>query len=269
MTAQTGDELIYEGRKVCMSSEPLGDYFVFSGNKPEFQITCTALWRGYIGTWEIINDRLYLVGLSEALMYGEEATVETIFPGYPDRVFAHWYTGTLRIQEGELLDYVHMGYASTYERDRFLKVEKGVIAGSRVRQNSVVEGSGGAEGFDIGALTVLTQHTSNEDDNRYQPKEFAVTLDHLLKRLTLDEIEKTEVVSDSLGAAPRLPFGHLNQAWEDFKQSILDGDQLWSFSAPWTTGWGQEEVRDGYVVLRGETIGPHFLTLWLILRKER
>jgi hypothetical protein len=100
------------------------------------------------------------------------------------------------------------------------------------------------------------------------PKEFAVTRDRLLKRWSVGEIEKTEIVSDPMGAAPRLPFGHLNPAWENFKQSIQDKDQLWSFSAPWTSDWGRNEVRDGYVILRGETIGPHFLTRWVILDKE-
>lgn len=100
------------------------------------------------------------------------------------------------------------------------------------------------------------------------PKEFAVTRDHLLKCLSVAEIETAEIVSDPLGAAPRLPFGHLNPAWETFKQSITDGDLLWSFSAPWTSDWGRNEVRDGFVVLRGEATGQHFLTRWVILDKE-
>ena len=101
------------------------------------------------------------------------------------------------------------------------------------------------------------------------PKEFAVTQDHLLKRWSLGEIETAEIFNDPLDAVPRLPFGHLNPAWETFKQSIQDGDQLWSFSAPWTSDWGRNEVRDGYVLLRGQATGPHFLTRWVILDKDR
>jgi len=73
---------------------------------------------------------------------------------------------------------------------------------------------------------------------------------------------------DPLDAAPRIPVGHLNPAWETYKQSIQDGDQLWAFSAPWTSEWGRKEVRDGYVILRGETIGPHFLTRWVFIDKD-
>ena len=99
------------------------------------------------------------------------------------------------------------------------------------------------------------------------PRMFAVNQDHLLKRWSVGEIEMVEIVSDPLDAAPRLPFGHLNPAWETFKQSIQDGDQLWSFSALWTSEWGRNEVRAGYVVLRGDAIGPHFLTRRVILDK--
>lgn len=105
--------------------------------------------------------------------------------------------------------------------------------------------------------------------NEAPPKKFAVTRDHLQKQWSLAEIESVETVVDPLDAAPRIPFGHLNPAWETFKQSIQDGDQVWSFSAPWTSEWGRREARDGYVILRGETIGPHFLTRWVLVNKRQ
>lgn len=104
--------------------------------------------------------------------------------------------------------------------------------------------------------------------NEEPHKAFAVTEGHLQKQWTTAEIEASETVVDPLDAAPRIPFGHLKPAWETFKQSIQDGDQLWAFSAPWTSEWGRKEVRDGYVIQRGETIGPHFLTRWVFIDKE-
>lgn len=166
MTAQIGEKLIYDGREVSMCSEPLGDYFAFGGNNPSFESNCTALWRGYVGTWEIINDRLYMVRLTGTLKDGTEATLETVFPGYPDRVFAHWYSGTLRIPEGKMLEYIHMGYGSSYERDRFLKIEKGVVVGSQVRHNGNAEDSDGPDGYGIGAMTVFPRRTNDGEDNR-------------------------------------------------------------------------------------------------------
>lgn len=166
MTAQIGEKLIYDGHEVSMCSEPLGDYFAFGGHHPEFEFTCTALWRGYVGTWEIVSDRLYIVSLTGTLKNGTEATLETVFPDYPDRVFAHWYSGTLRIPEGKQLEYVHMGYASTYERDRFLKIEKGVLVGSHIRRNGEADEDTGPEGYGIGAMTVFSRRSCEEADDQ-------------------------------------------------------------------------------------------------------
>ena len=163
MTAQIGEELHYEGRVVTMCTEPLGDYFVFGGARPEFDFNCTALWRGYVGTWEIREGRLYLVRLSGTLKDGGHANLATIFPGFPERVFAHWYTGALRIPEGKMIEYIHMGYASTYERDLMIQIEKGVVTGTHVRNNGTSENSSAPEGYGIGAMTVFRRGRPDTD----------------------------------------------------------------------------------------------------------
>jgi hypothetical protein len=58
MTAQIGENLSYEGRSATMCSELLDTYFELAGIDPGFQANCTALWRRYIGTWEIRGGRL-------------------------------------------------------------------------------------------------------------------------------------------------------------------------------------------------------------------
>ncbi|MGH8560276.1 MAG: hypothetical protein ACRESZ_23055 [Methylococcales bacterium] len=45
-----------------------------------------------------------------ARLNGDDATLATIFP---DKVFAHWDSGTIRIPRGKMLEYGHMGYGST------------------------------------------------------------------------------------------------------------------------------------------------------------
>jgi len=104
--------------------------------------------------------------------------------------------------------------------------------------------------------------------NKEPPKEFAVTQEHLRRQWTVAEIESAETVVDPLNAAPRIPFGHLNPAWETFKPLMADGDQIWSFYAHWTTKWGHHEVRDGYVLVRGGSIGPHFLARCEYIEEE-
>lgn len=156
MTAQIGEKLIYEGKELTMCNEPLNSYFRLGGIKPEFESICTALWRGYVGTWEIINDRLYLVELSGKLSKGLTASLATVFPVYPDRVFAHWYSGCLRIPDGKLLEYVHMGYGSTYERDLIINIKKGVIIGKEFINKGESENTDGSEGYGVGAFTMLS-----------------------------------------------------------------------------------------------------------------
>ncbi len=155
MTAQFGEGLIYHGSKVTMCTEPLGDYFAFGGERPDFATNCTALWRGYVGTWEVIDDRLYLVSLSGTLRDGTKATLATIFPDYPERAFAHWYSGTLRIPEGKQIEYVHMGYGSTFERDILLKIDKGLITGTSIQNNGAADSKNAPEGYGVAAMTVF------------------------------------------------------------------------------------------------------------------
>ena len=146
MTAQIGEQIVLEGQRYAMCTEPLAEYFALGGQKPDFAINCTALWRGYIGTWEVTNDRLYLVDLEASLESGASCTLETIFPGYPDQVFAHWYSGTLRIPDGGLLEYVHQGYGSQYERDLLLHISDGCLTGRRVRTNGTSTDPGAPRG---------------------------------------------------------------------------------------------------------------------------
>lgn len=165
MTAQFSERLIYEGADLPMCSNPLDDYFALGGDKPNFAVNCSALWRGYVGSWEIIDGRLYLVGLSGEIKGGGEASVATIFPDFPDCVFAHWYSGTLRIPRGKLLHYLHAGYGSTYEEDLVFMIEKGVVIGKTIKVNGKSDASNAPDGYGIGAMTVFAGNLSDDDKN--------------------------------------------------------------------------------------------------------
>jgi len=142
MTAQAPEKLLYKGEELTLCSEPLGPFLEFSGSTVKFDARCTALWRGYVGTWSIENDRLYLVALKGSVITDDEISevgLEALFPDYPDGVFAHWFTGELRCPSGALLNYVHGGYGSTYERDLFLRVQRGVLLDERTVINGQAE----------------------------------------------------------------------------------------------------------------------------------
>lgn len=98
-------------------------------------------------------------------------------------------------------------------------------------------------------------------------KKFVVEAGHLLEQLTVREIEARETVYDPLGAAPNLPFGHLNVAWRTFLEGRVDTDEVWSFAARWQTTWGQH-FREGYVLVQSGNPGAHFLTVWKYLPDE-
>jgi hypothetical protein len=164
MTAQIPESLLYQGEQVTMCTNPLNEYFAMAGLNPPFESHCTALWRGYVGCWEIIDDRLYLTSLQGTLKDGGDANLETVFPGFPDKVFAHWYSGTIRIPQGKQLEYVHMGYGSTFERDLLLEIERGLVVSTRLQENGVAESEDAPEGYGISAMTVFPRIKEGEGD---------------------------------------------------------------------------------------------------------
>lgn len=90
---------------------------------------------------------------------------------------------------------------------------------------------------------------------------FKVKPQHLLERLTVDEIEAMEVVQDPLNAVPKVPFGHLNAVWTQVKSAMQPGDELWSFTATWPGEFGSPELRKGYVLWRRGKPVSHILTM--------
>lgn len=137
MTAQACEYLLYKGRELPMCSDPFGVYLKYYNIKLNPMPICTALWRGYIGSWEITNSRLYLAGLSGTLLGGISLSVGFFFPDSPDRVFAEWFTGNLRIPQGEMLKYYHLGFCSVFESDLFISIENGFVTGTEVSSNTL------------------------------------------------------------------------------------------------------------------------------------
>ena len=135
MTAQAADSLVYHGECLGLCEELLAPYFELLGEKPQFVARTTALWRGYIAEWEILDDRLYLVGLRVWVKGYKEVGLSYLFPDNPDRVFAYWVSGAKRATAGKQLRYVHGGFGSIYERDLYLDFSMGVLSRVVTKQN--------------------------------------------------------------------------------------------------------------------------------------
>ena len=147
MTAQTMERLLYKGKYYGMATLPLEDYLETRADirdaisnsrlpssayavhgKKVIVVLDTGCRRGYVGIWEIEDNKLFLIGL-------EDVDWNSVFPNQ-EKVFAGWYTGRIRLPIGKVLVYVHMGYHSIYEKDLVLTLENGVVVQEEEFDNS-------------------------------------------------------------------------------------------------------------------------------------
>ncbi|MCF8222307.1 MAG: hypothetical protein K9J25_04110 [Bacteroidales bacterium] len=134
MTAQATDIIIYRGEKSRLCNNPLEQLWKFEKfERPDFNLRSTGNWRGYIATWEIKYDNLYLVGIKEDDPEFPRELID-FFPetrGKP--VKAWWYTGKLRIVRGKIVNYIHGGYGSSYEKEIYLIVRSGKVKDRHIK----------------------------------------------------------------------------------------------------------------------------------------
>lgn len=135
MTIQALETLRIEGATVGILEVPLDDFFQLSRIAPPFEIVNSMCWRGYLGTWEIVDDRLYLVELSGELENARKADLGTLFPGFPGRVFAHWYSGPLTIQRANRLESVRRQPDADDATELVMELESGVVVSKTLRRN--------------------------------------------------------------------------------------------------------------------------------------
>ena len=79
--------------------------------------------------------------------------------------------------------------------------------------------------------------------------------------VTIDEIERLELVVDPMNAVPNVPFGHLSANWVRMKAEQAPGHKLHRFSTEWTPSPWKREVRSGYVLVRWGAPGKYILTV--------
>jgi hypothetical protein len=88
--------LIYNGRKLSFQEEPLEEYLQHHEIEDAFLSYSSENERGYIGIWEIVNDRLKLVELGGFDQNMTMVGIEDLFQD-PENVFAVWYSGEINI----------------------------------------------------------------------------------------------------------------------------------------------------------------------------
>lgn len=101
MTVQVKERLIFKGEEFEISELPLEQYLSSLTVKLKLFPPSTACWRGYIGTWEIKKDGLYLVDLIYYNESGSNGGIEYLFQGKKE-VIAIWFSGEIRIPSDKL-----------------------------------------------------------------------------------------------------------------------------------------------------------------------
>ena len=133
-TAQYPDKIILDGKEYSLHSNPLESYFEINPEKrPKGGVMSTALWRGYVATFEIRDSQLFVKDIQ--IQYWDttdkkshdtkwKSVMTEVFPDQK-KSKVDWLSGLLVLPFGELVNYVHMGYGSTYENYYLLEIDKG------------------------------------------------------------------------------------------------------------------------------------------------
>jgi len=143
--AQYPEKLRFGGQEEQLMATPLEDFWNDAHPKP-VTLTQTSLscWRGYVGTWEIIENKLHLLRLERHEInpktddsFVEQTITVPLQPlfGRDGPVPADWFSGVLRVARGQVISQVNVGYASVYEEDVFFVVDHGKIISRRVVKN--------------------------------------------------------------------------------------------------------------------------------------
>lgn len=133
MTRVRRDWLHLRGERLEFFALPLEAYFKAKGCRPEFQI-CTSPMRGYRGEWQIVDARLYLIGIEGQFADGSPVRVDSLFPG-SNTVFADWYSKTVCCGQGQTLYYHPI--RCLYERELIFEIKNGVVKSERVIENEM------------------------------------------------------------------------------------------------------------------------------------
>ena len=153
MTAQAADVLVHEGEDRRLCTNPLEQYWSAENPRPVFRVWNTSNWRGYIATWQLRDEKLWLLDIrgtvyldaagliarSDRNFMDESMRIDdgpmrpvSILDLFPDRmppILATWFSGELNVPEGDRVHYTHMGYESVYEYERVFAVEQGCVTG--------------------------------------------------------------------------------------------------------------------------------------------
>ena len=206
-----------------------------------------------MASWLVEDGHLYLNEIKDIL--GEDGNVlnlETVFPGYADGVFAHWYSGTFNLPQGEIIK--PSPHWNIFERDLILVFRKGVLISENVVANKIAE-----DEVEL-PQSAFPPIINREIDEKGNPQ---IIPGDLLAKVTLEEIEILETPRDPLNRAPAVPFGFFNLVWKSFTEHLPANAEICAFEMiyrkyHWTDEY--DKMYAGYACVKNEQVYPVFFS---------
>ena len=118
----------------------------------------STCWRGYEGTWQIVNDSLFLVKL-ESGCGSKEIDINLLFDKSTvtrNGVFADWFSRSLKVNYGKLLDFDELRWTSIYEGIFECYVNSGLVSNVKIemKDSSLIN-------------KIITRRSAREDTMAY------------------------------------------------------------------------------------------------------
>jgi hypothetical protein len=147
-TPQIEDKIIYNGKEYKLQTAPLfGIYYMetyfkkYPDKRPKSELMSTGLHRGYVATFEVKENLLYLNDI-EIEVYANGKNFPTKWKSVKNEIFPNqklikidWVTGLLVLPFGKTVDCgKYYGDNWTYENYVLLEMNKGIL--KRVKQFS-------------------------------------------------------------------------------------------------------------------------------------
>ena len=132
-TSQARDILCINGEEYYLESFPLEDFFKINKEKrpKSSDFISTGLYRGYIATFEIIDNQIFVKDI-EQLLHDKKNNISyfksilnEIFPIFNERK-TEWYSGLLIVGFGNIIEEESL-FDNVYEKYRVFEVKNGNI----------------------------------------------------------------------------------------------------------------------------------------------
>jgi hypothetical protein len=176
-TPQESDAIIYNGKKyelILNLQFPMETYFnEFPEKRP--QAIWTSLWRGYVATFEIIENELWVIKIEKYNDSHERINITNECLNGNERMKIYWFNGLFVLPHGERVEIIP--HASTYEYYKIIEIHNGnFVKELNINNNQFVEFRDRqfeiykqTEEYDYTAEGIGGNYTEEEIDNFLRP----------------------------------------------------------------------------------------------------